>query len=315
MAARITGRSKVLVPRLTDPERRSVIGTYCEPAAMAGHIEVAEIEPNAASGGLDLADLAARLGPDVAAVYFENPAYLGTIEPNGAEIARRARAAGAETIVGADPIALGVLKPPADYGADIAVGPTQPLGVHMNCGGGVGGYIASRDEERYVREYNGFLVSIVATAKPGQMGFGLASAHQNSYGMREQGKDWTGNSVYLWAIANAVYMSLLGPQGFREIGELILARSAYAARLLAAIPGVSVIWPDRFFKEFVVNFDGTGRTVAKIDESLRARDIFGGKDLSSELPELGQSALYCVTEVHTAPDLRRLAGAVEEIVR
>ncbi len=150
---------------------------------------------------------------------------------------------------------MGVLKPPADYGADIAVGPTQPLGVHMHCGGGVGGYLASRDEEAFVREFNGFLVSIGETAEPGQFGFGLSCSHQTSYGMREQGKDWTGNSVYLWAIANAVYMSLLGPQGFREVGELILARSAYAARLLGAIPGVEVRWPG-FFKEFVVNFDG-----------------------------------------------------------
>lgn len=315
MASRITGRRKVLVPRLSDPERLAVIRTYCEPVEMAGHIDVVLIEPDLASGGLELADLDAKLGPDVAAVYVESPAYLGTIEANGAEIARRARAAGAETIVGADPIALGVLKPPADYGADIAVGPTQPLGVHMSCGGGVGGYIASRDEERYVREYNGFLVSIADTVTPGQKGFGLASAHQTSYGMRDQGKDWTGNSVYLWAIANAVYMSLMGPQGFREVGELILARAGYAATLLGAIPGVSVRWPDGFFKEFVVNFDGTGRTVAAIDKALRARRIFGGKDLSAELPELGQSALYCVTEVHTAEDLRRLAGAIGEILQ
>jgi len=107
----------------------------------------------------------------------------------------------------------------------------------------------------------------------------------------------------------------MGPQGFREIGELILARSAYAAKLLAAIPGVAVRWPDGFFKEFVVNFDQTGKTVAEIDAALRRRRIFGGKDLSAELPELGQSALWCVTEIHTADDLRRLAGAVEEIVR
>ncbi len=91
MAARITGRRKVLVPRLCDPERLAVIRTYCEPAAMAGHIEVVLVEPDPATGGLDLADLEAKLGPDVAAVYFENPAYLGTIEPLGAEIAGRAR--------------------------------------------------------------------------------------------------------------------------------------------------------------------------------------------------------------------------------
>jgi glycine dehydrogenase subunit 1 len=109
-------------------------------------------------------------------------------------------------------------------------------------------------------------------------------------------------------------MSLLGPQGFREVGELILARSAYAAQLLGAIPGVNVRWPG-FFKEFVVNFDGTGKTVEAINAALRARQIFGGKDLSAELPEFGQSALYCVTEVHSAEDLRRLADAIEEVVK
>ena len=130
----------------------------------------------------------------------------------------------------------------------------------MNCGGGVGGYIATADEERFVREYNGFLISITGTSKPGQFGFGLASAHQTSYGMRELGKDWTGNSVYLWAIANAVYMSLMGPEGFREVGTLILQRSHYAAKLLSAIDGVRVLFPSGFFKEFVINFDGTGLT-------------------------------------------------------
>jgi len=314
MAARITGRSKVLVPRHTDPERLAVIRTYCEPTEMASHLEVGLVEPDPATGRLDLADLAAKLGADIAAVYFENPSYLGRIESEAAEIAALARANGAETIIGADPISLGVLKAPADCGADIVVGPTQPLGVHMNCGGGVGGYMASRDEEKYVREFNGFLVSIAPTREPGQVGFGLASSHQTSYGAREEGKDWTGNSVYLWAIANAVYMSLMGPAGFREVGELILARAHYAARRLAAVAGVRVPWPAGLFKEFVVNFDATGKTVAEINDALwRRHAIFGGKDLSTELPELGQAALYCVTEIHTAQDIDRLVAAIQEV--
>ena len=184
----------------------------------------------------------------------------------------------------------------------------------MNCGGGVGGYMASRDEERFIREYNGFLVSITGTAKPGQFGFGLASSHQTSYGMRELGKDWTGNSVYLWAIANAVYLALLGPAGMREVGEAILQRSAYAAQRLAALPGVKI--PFRgFFKEFVVDFTGTGKSVAAINQALRAQSIFGGKDLSAEFPEWGQSALYCVTEIHDQADIDRLVDAVAEAVR
>ncbi len=314
MAARITGRSRVLVPAFSDPERLSVIRTYCRPTAMANHIEVVLVAADPVTGRLDLNDLRAKLGPDVAAVYFENPAYLGTIETGAADIARLARAAGAETIVGVDPVSLGVIMAPGDYGADIVVGPTQPLGVHMHCGGGVGGFIASRDEERYVREYNGFLVSIAETRQDGQFGFGLACAHQNSYGMRENGKDWTGNSTYLWAIAGAVYMSLLGPEGFRELGTLIVSRARYAAGLLAAVPGVRVPFGTTF-KEFVVTFDGTGKTVTEINDALRARGIFGGKDISDEGFGLGQAALFCVTEVHSAADIRRLADAVGEICK
>ena len=133
--------------------------------------------------------------------------------------------------------------------------------------------------------------------------------------MREAGKDWTGNSVYLWAIAAAVYMALLGPKGFRELGELIIARSNYAARRLGAIGGVRLPFAAGFFKEFVVNFDATGRSVAEINRRLLGEHaIFGGKDLSNDLRELGQSALYCVTELHTAADLDRLVAAVTEVL-
>jgi len=315
MAARLTGRREVLVSASLDPERLAVIRTYCEPEAVPSHIKVVRVAYDRATHRLDMADLKAKLGPRTAAVYVETPNYLGAIESEAGEIARLARAAGAETIVGVDPISLGVLAPPGDYGADIVVGTTQPLGVHMNCGGGVGGFIATRDEERYAREYPTLNISIAETLGEGQYGFGLTLAHQTSYGMREQGKDWTGNSVYLWAIANAVYMSLLGPEGFREVGSLILQRSHYAARALARVPGVRVPVAGGFFKEFVVDFGGTGKTVDAIDAALRERRIFGGKNLARDLPELGQSALYCVTEVHAQADIDRLAAALAEAVR
>ena len=313
MASRLTGRREVLVPRFIDPERLSVIRNYCEPSEMGHHIEVVLIEHSRKTGLIDVADLKRKLSSATAAVYIETPSYLGLIETGAEEIGALAKAAGAEFIAGADPISLGILKAPAEYGADIAVGPTQPLGVHMNCGGGVGGYIASRDEERYVREYNGFLISITGTEKPGQFGFGLASAHQTSYGMREQGKDWTGNSVYLWAIANAVYMSLLWPEGFRDVGNLIISNANEAAQRIHKVKGVKVPFRSGLFKEFVVNFDGTDKTAKQINKALLKRGIFGGKDISIEIPSLGQSALYCVTEVHTADDIGRLADALEEV--
>ncbi|WP_413989581.1 aminomethyl-transferring glycine dehydrogenase subunit GcvPA [Labrys okinawensis] len=312
MASRLNGRREVLVPRIIDPERLSVIRNYCEPEAMPSHIKVVEIGYDAATGLLDLTDLTARLSSGTAAVYIEVPNYLGVIESQGAAIADLAHKVGAEFIVGIDPISLGLLAPPATYGADIVVGTTQPLGVHMNCGGGTGGFIASRDEERYAREYPALLVSIAETTVPGEHAFGLSLLHQSSYGMRENGKDWTGNSVYLWAIANAVYMSLMGPQGFRELGELIIQQAQYAARAIAAVPGAEVIFPSGFFKEFVVRF--SGRSVGEVNAALRARGIFGGHDLSPILPELGQAALYAVTEIHTKGDIDRLAEALAEIL-
>jgi glycine dehydrogenase subunit 1 len=315
MASRINARRDVLVVETLDPERLAVIRNYCESPEMASHLTMIPIRYEAATGHADLADLSRKISRNTAAVYFEVPSYLGVIDDQASQISALARAHGAETIVGVDPISLGVLASPAEYGADIVVGPMQPLGVPMNCGGGTGGFIASRDEVRYAREYPTLLVSIADTAKPGERGFGLSLVHQTSYGMREKGKDWTGNSTYMWAIANSAYMALMGPQGFRDVGEIILQQGCYAAKLLAGVPGVRIVFPSHFFKEFVVNFDATGKTVSAINKTLRAEGIFGGKDLSREFPVLGQSALYCVTETHTRSDLDRLAAAIEKIVQ
>ncbi len=109
--------------------------------------------------------------------------------------------------------------------------------------------------------------------------------HQTSYGSREDGNDWTGNSVYLWAVVNAVYMALLGPPGFAEIGDDDLRPTAhYAARRTGRASPASGCAGPAFFKEFVVDFTATGRTVAQINAALRERGIFGGKDLSHRLP-------------------------------
>ncbi|HEY0533683.1 MAG TPA: aminomethyl-transferring glycine dehydrogenase subunit GcvPA [Actinoplanes sp.] len=313
MAARMTGRSEVVVAGPMDPERLAVLRTYCGPADMPRSLRVRPVGWSAETGRADLDRLRAAIGPDTAAVYFENPNFLGVLEAGAPEIAALARAAGAETVVGVDPISLGLIAPPSRYGADIAVGTTQPLGVHLHAGGGVGGFIATRDEERYAREYPTLQVSLAGTTRPGERAFGMTLFHQTSYGSREDGNDWTGNSVYLWAVVNAVYMALMGPQGFAEIGATIVANSGWAASRLATVTGVRVLWGG-FFKEFVVDFGATGRTVAEINASLRAAGIFGGKDLSRDFPELGQSALYCVTEVHTEEDIDALVSALKEAV-
>jgi glycine dehydrogenase subunit 1 len=118
----------------------------------------------------------------------------------------------------------------------------------------------------------------------------------------------------MWSVVNAVYMAMLGPVGFAELGELIVQRAHYAAKLIGDIPGVRIVFPSGFFKEFVVDFSATGRTVHAINRALLERGIFGGGDISAAFPELGQAALYCVTELHEEFDLERLATSLREIV-
>jgi glycine dehydrogenase subunit 1 len=315
MAARMTERTTVLVPRALDPERRAVIANYCGHHNLERHLDIRTFSYGQEDGRLDLTDLEAQLNDKVAAVYIENPNFFGIIEDQAAEVVEAARRVGAEVIAGVDPISLGVLAPPGELGIGLAVGTTQTLGVHMNGGGGAGGFIASRDEERYAREYPTLQVSICDTTVPGERGFGISLFEQTSYGARQEGNDWTGNSVYMWAIANAAFMAAMGPQGFAEVGSSILQRSHYAAARLGAISGLSVRFPDRFFKEIVVDFTGTGRRVADINAALRQRRIFGGVDLAGLFPELGQSALYCITELHTQEDIDRLTDALREVTR
>jgi glycine dehydrogenase subunit 1 len=159
------------------------------------------------------------------------------------------------------------------------------------------------------------MVSIAPGRTEGEWGFGWSTMERTSYDLRETSPDYTGTTQWLWGITAAVYLSLLGPQGLREVGEGIMQRSHYAMQQLNAIAGVKApLLQAPHFKEFVVNFDGAGKTVAEINKTLLESGIYGGHDLSKEFPELGQSALYCVTEVHTSEDVDRLVDAVREVL-
>ncbi len=314
MASRLTGRREILVPAHMSPARLSVVTNFCNPTEMPGAITINKVAYNKKTGTLDLKDLRKKINCKSACVYFENPGYLGAIEDQGEEIADLAHKAGSEVVVGVDPISLGVIAPPSDYGADIVCGEVQPLGVHMTAGGGLAGFIASRDEERYVAEYPLRLISITNTVMEGEYAFGQAKYERTSYMAREKAKDWVGTTTALHGIIAAVYMSLLGPEGMKEVGEAILQKSHYAAEKLAEIKGVEARFP-RFFKEFPLNIDATGKKVRQVNYALLKKGIFGGKDISREFPELGQSALTCITEVHSQADIDRFATELEAILR
>jgi glycine dehydrogenase subunit 1 len=158
-------------------------------------------------------------------------------------------------------------------------------------------------------------VSIADTVNGEGFGFGYCTHERTLYAVREKGKDFTGTTVGLWTIAAAVYLTLMGANGIKEIGEEIIQRSHYAAKLLSEIKGVKIAFTPHFFKEFIVIFEEKSKTTREVNKSLLKRGVLGGKDISTEFPELGESSLYCVTEVHTKEDLERLASSLEEAIR
>jgi glycine dehydrogenase subunit 1 len=136
------------------------------------------------------------------------------------------------------------------------------------------------------------------------------------FAARDKAKSFTGTATALWAITAAVYLSLLGPNGLRELSEVIMQKSHYAIKRMSEIGGIKVpVFSSCHFEEFTANFDATGKTVSQVNRVLLNSGVIGGKDITEEFPELGNTALYCVTEMHTKADIDKLAAALEEAVR
>ena len=309
MALKVTGRSKLLIPSTMNPEVLSQLKDYNSHLA-----ELIQVNYQPESGQLDLADLESKLDDRVAAVFFENPSYLGFLEEQGREISRLARSKGALTVVSAEPLSLGVLEPPANYGADLVCGDIQSLGIHMHYGGGCAGYIASHDDEKLISAYPTYLYGITGVKNGRGYGWGRALNWRTSHGSREQANEYMGTAAALWAITAAVYLALLGPQGMREIGETITARTAYARNLLSAVKGIESLFPEAvYFREIPLSFNNFKIPVAAINKRLLDYQIFGGYDLSKEFPGMDKAALYAFTELTGASDITKLVEAIKEI--
>jgi glycine dehydrogenase subunit 1 len=309
MAGRITGRKVALIADTISPDRLKVIKTYCEPVMqmrLVGHASD--------SAALNVGRLGDSLDDSVAVVYLENPSYLGTVEEHGDELADVVHDNGSMFVVGVDPVTLGVLRPPSQYGADITCGDIQSLGNHMHFGGALGGFIATADEEKLVMEYPSRLFGICKTERAGEWGFGDVAYDRTSFAVREHGKEFIGTAAALYGIAAAVYLSLMGPTGMQELGQHLLQKSQYAMKRLCELDRVRPRFDAFHFKEFVVDFSATGRSVAAINRQLLTSGIFGGKDLGEHFPELDGCALYAVTETITSADIDRLVDTLAAIL-
>jgi len=312
MAVRLTHRAEALIPKIIHPERSGTLKTYTDPIGL--HIKT--VGYNKETGQLDLEDLKSKISGKTAAVYIENPTYLGLIETQVEDIAQEAHSHGALLIVGVDPISLGVLRPPGEYEADIVIGEGQPFGSYMNYGGPLLGIFACKNDMQMIRQMPGRIIGMTTTLDGKRIGFCNALQTREQHIRRENATSNICSNEALCGVAAAVYLTLLGPKGLEELGKTIMSKAQYAMKILNKIDGVKApIFKSVHFKEFTVNFARTKKTVSHIHEKLLQRSIHGGKNITEEFSELGETALYCVTEIHSKEEIDNLADTLKQIMR
>ena len=309
MACRVTGRKEVLIPRNVNPDVLTAVLTYLQP-----DVKVTFVDYNANTGRICLDNLRSKMSDQVAAVLVMNPNFFGIVEEKAQEISELAHSHGAMMVAYVEPATLGVLTPPSRYGADIACGDLQPLGIHMNFGGGVAGFIATSDTPRIIEEYPSRLFGIAPT-KDREWGFGDVLWGRTSFANRDHAKEFVGTHSALWGLAAGVYLASMGPQGMKELGEAIVQRQVCLKNNIAGLKNVKI---DKFsgatFEEFVADFSATGKSVKEINKKLLDKGILGGYDLGEAFPELAGCMLLCATERTTAEDIKALAAALGEIL-
>jgi glycine dehydrogenase subunit 1 len=291
-------RRKVILSPAVHPEYRAVVRTYTQGMGL----EI--IGDEDLTAGLEaLTDLLDR---DTACLVVQNPNFFGQIE-DLEDLARRVHAAGAMLVVVADPVSLGLLRPPGDYGADIVVGEGQALGNGLNYGGPYLGFFACR--EKAVRKMAGRLVGETVDVD-GKRGFVLTLSTREQHIRRARATSNICTNQALCALAAAVHLAALGKTGLRKLAELCYHKAHYAASRIAELGGYQLIGDNLFFKEFVVRCPFPVKAIN--DYLLEEWGIIGGYDLGRDYPHLENHMLVCVTEVTGREEIDALVDALAE---
>jgi len=294
-------RHKVIVSPFLHPEYRETIRTYTQ----GMELDIAGDE--SAANTLDV--LKGMLDKQTACVIVQNPDFLGRMASPAvlSNLAEAAHTAGALFVVSANPVSLGLLVPPGEYGADIVVGEGQPLGNELNYGGPYLGYFACREE--YVRKMAGRLAGETVDVH-GKRGFVLTLSTREQHIRREKATSNICTNQALCALAAGVHLAALGKCGVRQIAELNYHRAHYAAERIDALSGYSVDRSAPFFNEFIVSIPVAP---AKLNERLLEKGIVGGYDLGKDYPDRAGQMLFCVTELNSRRDIDCLIDALAEV--
>jgi len=307
MAIRVTRRDKIVIPSIIAPHRERVLRTYLEGL----EIEIVKVNLNK-NGTVDISKLSENVDSKTAAVYVESPTYMGVIEQNLDEIGEIAHKNGALFIVGVEPLSLAIFKPPGDYGADIVVGEGQPLGLGMNFGGSLLGIFACRFDRKLLYQMPGRIIGLTTEQDSARRAFCMVLQAREQHIRRERATSNICTNVALNAIKAAIYLSLLGRNGLRNVAKKIYANTHYAYRKLLELPFTESLFKDAvYFKEFPIMFKEVD-----IEEMNRVLyddfNIIGGINLGRFFEDMANVALFCVTEIHSKRDIDYLAKAILE---
>jgi glycine dehydrogenase subunit 1 len=262
-------------------------------------------------GVLSVADLAKYQGEDIAALVIQQPNFFGVLEDVDA-LTDWAHANNVMVIASVNPSALGLLKPPGEWGAkgaDIACGDCQPLGVPLSSGGPYAGFLTTRMD--YVRQMPGRIVGRTVDAN-GKQGFALTLQAREQHIRRGKATSNICTNQGLLVTAATIYLSLLGPEGLARVANECHRATRELVAALTRVKGVKLAFDKPRFHEAVLLLD---RPVAPVLAELARRGIVGGFDLSADYPELGNALLVCATETRTAADIKAYADALTETLK
>jgi glycine dehydrogenase subunit 1 len=299
MAVGATGRKgRVVVSASVHPEYRQTIATYL------ANLEVPLVTVGATEGTTDLEQLASTVDGGTACVLVQHPSFFGTLEEMHT-VSRLARDAGALLVVVFDPISLGILERPGDYGADIAVAEGQCLGNPMAFGGPYLGIMACR--RQWIRRMPGRIVGETVDRR-GHRCFVLTMQTREQHIRREKATSNICTNQGLLALRATVYLSALGPAGLGEVAQLCLQKSHYAADSLFAGEHFEAAFDKPFFREFVVR-DRTGRVERLLTHAAR-QGYLAGLPLGRWYPELADCFLVSVTEKRTRDEIDTMVSVL-----
>lgn len=296
-------RKKILISRSVNPQYRDTIRTY-----MFGQEDVEVLGDEEQDGfSEDVSTLSEKIDTNTALVIVQYPDFFGRII-DYAKLIEIAHEQGALVAFVFNPTAMGMLKPPGEFGADIAIGDGQPLGIPLSFGGPYLGIFTIK--EKYVRKLAGRLVGETVDEE-GNRAYVLTLTAREQHIRREKSTSNICTNQGLMALAATIYLSLLGKTGFKQVANLCYQKAHYAAEQIAKLEGFELAFSETpFFHEFVVK---TPKPVNEINFHLQNHWILGGYDLSQDYPELENHMLVAVTEKISRHDIDDFVTALEEV--